>query len=749
MKKRLKAYKMKFRFKLDLSQAGSMMMRMALSYSAFLFLCLILSVCIFNTSAKNSRDKFWRQNHTIFSNAVMIMDGYLGVIDSYCRQLSRDDSFYRLANMTSNEDTNFYFTALQNKKKVSTYLFSPAMVPVDFYYIYLHNTDYILSNNQFESDRMFYNGIGMFEFGKYDGWHEIMKQPLHNGKIYDMSEFTLTEDGKYMYILDMDELTYRNIPATVCFRLSFQKLSSIFQDLSLSGTGYLLVVDQDGQEMFSIKDPEADMYSPTLLSALSYSGNTAFYTADGNEKMHVTRHISDFNDWQYYLVQPEAFYFSQTKDYTPLFRIVLFSVTVFGLIFIVLLARRTIQPVIELDDELKQTISDKESLEREIEDQKPIIRSSYVRQLMLGALTSSEEVTYMRDYLELSDPSLHFNVLYAVVYHNNSALCAKEETSALITEALTTLVDEEMPFYVYMPEERIYALLICTHETADASLLHLQAKVLQLHNELLEKHDIWLFAGLGQPTDRLMHIWESYQQAQEAANNTAKHYIFLPYEVIHKSSDAFYYPPELSTKLLHFITMGNKAQVLEIFNLIHKENMEERSLPNNLLKFLFSDIRNTLLRARFMLNNAPADKEALLSKIDRQLNDHLSFKLCEDIAINLCDAFSSGQDEPDLIRTIVNYIRENYRDPSISLNKISDEFHISESYFSHMFKEKCGVNFSFYLEDLRLNEAARLIRDTDCSVSELYLQVGYNNPNSFRRAFKKKFDVLPSAFKNG
>lgn len=749
MRKKINAAKMKFRFRLDLSQAGSMMMRMALSYSAFLFLCLILSVCIFNNSARHSRSKFWSQNHTIFSNAVMIMDGYFGVIDSYCRQLSRDDSFYRLANMTSNEDTDFYFTALQNKKKVSTYLFSPAMVPVDFYYIYLHNTDYILSNNQFESDRMFYSGVGMFVFGRYDGWHELMKQPLHNGKIYNISEYSLVEDGKYMYILDMDKLTYRNIPATVCFRLSYEKLENIFQDLPLSGTGYLLAVDQDGQEMFSIKGEDAVMCSPTLLSGLSYSADTARCQNDDGEEMHVTRHTSDFNGWQYYLVQPEAFYFSQTKDYTPVFRIVLFSVTVFGLIFIVLLVRRTIQPVIALDDELKQTISDKESLEREIEDQKPIIKSSYVRQLMLGSLTSSEEAAYMRDYLELSDPSLHFNVLYAVVYHNDPASHTGEETSAIITEALQALVQEEMPFYLYTPAERIYALLLCTHEDANASLLHLQAKVLQMHNELLEKHDIWLFAGLGQSTDRLMHIWESYQQAQEAANNTAKHYIFLPYEVLHKSSDAFYYPPELSTKLLHFISTGNKAQVQELFNLIHKENMEERSLPNNLLMFLFSDVRNTLLRARFMLNNAPKEKETVLNNIDRQFNDHLSFKLCEDIALNLCDAFAAGQDEPDLIHTIVIYIRENYRDPSISLNKISDEFHISESYFSHMFKEKCGVNFSVYLEDLRLNEAARLIRETDCSISELYLQVGYNNPNSFRRAFKKKFNVLPSAFKNG
>lgn len=740
---------LKFRFKLDLSKAGSMMMTMALSYSAFLLLCLILCVQVFNSSMKNTRDKFWSQNHAIFSNAVTVLDGYFNAIESCCRQMSQNDSFYRLSSMTSTDSTSFYFTAMQNKKNISTYLYTPSMAPVDFYYIYLRNTDYVLSTNQFESAYIYYKGSGYYFPDNYENWKSIMQSPDHPGTIYDISEYSLSDDGGYMYLLDMDELTYRNIPATVCFRLSTEKLSYIFKDLSISGDAYLLAVNSDGREMFSIKSEDSFMDSLTFLDELSYSNNSAWYVS-GDREIHVSKYVSDFNDWQYYLVQPQSLYFSQAKKYTVLFRLVLLAVGAFGVVFIILLARRTVRPVLLLDDELRQTIYDKESLQKEIEKQKPIIQSSYVRQLMLGTLTNEEEVAYIRDYLGLSDQTLRFNVLYMVAYNNgNSGLFTREETSALITDALADAFTEEVPFYIYMPAERIYALLISTREDASSSLLTLQSKVLHLHDRLLENHDIWLFAGIGQQTDRLTHIWEAYHQAQEAASYTAKNYIFLPYEVIQKNSDTFYYPPELSTTLLHFVTTGNKAQVTEIFNLIHKENMEDRSLPNKLLIFLFSDIRNTLLRARFTITNIPKGKEALAANTDRLFDDHLSFKLCEDIALSLCELFSSSAEEPDQIRTIVAYIREHYQDPSISLSKISDEFHISESYFSHLFKEKCGVNFSVYLEDLRLNEAARLIRDTDCSISELYMKVGYNNPGSFRRAFKKKFGVLPSAFKNG
>lgn len=52
---------------------------------------------------------------------------------------------------------------------------------------------------------------------------------------------------------------------------------------------------------------------------------------------------------------------------------------------------------------------------------------------------------------------------------------------------------------------------------------------------------------------------------------------------------------------------------------------------------------------------------------------------------------SSEEKDDDLITIIERYLNENYSDPSLGLNKIADEFDISESYFSHLFKEKKGV----------------------------------------------------------
>ena len=81
-----------------------------------------------------------------------------------------------------------------------------------------------------------------------------------------------------------------------------------------------------------------------------------------------------------------------------------------------------------------------------------------------------------------------------------------------------------------------------------------------------------------------------------------------------------------------------------------------------------------MLKARFTV---PSTVEpSILETLDHKFEEHLSFKLCEDIAIALCELFKSQVEESSPIATIEKYIMENYKDPSLCLNKISDELFI-------------------------------------------------------------------------
>lgn len=92
------------------------------------------------------------------------------------------------------------------------------------------------------------------------------------------------------------------------------------------------------------------------------------------------------------------------------------------------------------------------------------------------------------------------------------------------------------------------------------------------------------------------------------------------------------------------------------------------------------------------------------------------------------------------------YIMTHYQ-KDISLDDVSREVDISPYYFSKLFKEATGDNFIEYLTNLRIEKAKELLDNTDLSMKEICVRVGYANPNYFSRIFKKNVGVTPTEYK--
>ena len=99
-----------------------------------------------------------------------------------------------------------------------------------------------------------------------------------------------------------------------------------------------------------------------------------------------------------------------------------------------------------------------------------------------------------------------------------------------------------------------------------------------------------------------------------------------------------------------------------------------------------------------------------------------------------------------LKREILSYIDRKYIN-KISLKEISDNFHMSEKYFSRYFKNCFKITFVEYVNSVRLEKAASLLSTTDLSVTEVALQCGYTNISYFIRSFKKVFGTSPHVFR--
>ncbi|MBR5542847.1 MAG: helix-turn-helix transcriptional regulator [Oscillospiraceae bacterium] len=95
---------------------------------------------------------------------------------------------------------------------------------------------------------------------------------------------------------------------------------------------------------------------------------------------------------------------------------------------------------------------------------------------------------------------------------------------------------------------------------------------------------------------------------------------------------------------------------------------------------------------------------------------------------------------------ILEYIDNNFTDPSLCLKKVADIFFYSEKYFSVLFLKKTGTKFTDHLNNLRIDYATKLIESNTTSISEIAAKCGYNDPLYFSKVFKKKLNETPSSF---
>lgn len=728
-----------------------LMLQMVTSYTIFLIVILILCFSLYYSSLGNLRDSYNHQEQTTLISNIELFEKDFEIMEVYCRQLLQNNTFRKLYSM-SKEDPDIIFKGNSMATVLSTDVYPESLLPIEEVYCYLPKSDFILSPNYFISSERYYDWFKRYSMDSYVNWLKALTTESNYYKFISMDEMTpYFSEHYYMYLMNMDDMYIMDANAIVCFVMEENELASLFNTTlsDSSFTNNLFVMNEQNEIILNLGNFTSKNIAGII--SLKYTNSCSSYKTDDYSSTILRYTSEDTGYTYYYSIMPfEKTSLMATKNTIYILLLVLAFIVGAGIVFI--LAKHNVAPIIELGQELDEAVAAQNLLQEVVDYQRPIICNSYVRQLLTGAVTSEEELSYIKEYLNLADDNLCFNGLYICVYNNSADspdtlpkdFHSEEDFNQIVRDSLQEFLG--LPLYCFSPSDRTYAVLLACHKDDEKDfVLHTNEVIVKLHNYLLDTYGIWLFAGIGMNTHDLMNVWESYQQATESVSYTSKNYFFFPYEFIKKDSNVFYYPSEISTKLIHFITTGNTAQTLELFNLIHRENIEERSLPIHILKFLLSDVRNTLLKARFALPSNTS--EETIKQIDEQLNQHVTFKLCEDLALKLCDLFTAKNEDTNLISTIEKYIESNYTDPSLGLNKISDEFQISESYFSHMFKEKLGVNFSTYLENIRMREATRLIKETDISLNELYISVGYNNATSFRRAFKKTYGVTPSSMK--
>ena len=99
------------------------------------------------------------------------------------------------------------------------------------------------------------------------------------------------------------------------------------------------------------------------------------------------------------------------------------------------------------------------------------------------------------------------------------------------------------------------------------------------------------------------------------------------------------------------------------------------------------------------------------------------------------------------VRRACDYIRQHYR-KDLNLCCIAEYLGLSESYTSRIFNKYMGMNIPAYINQVRIEQAKALLKNTNKKIYEIAQETGYISATSFQIAFKKQEGITPIEFRN-
>lgn len=202
--------------------------------------------------------------------------------------------------------------------------------------------------------------------------------------------------------------------------------------------------------------------------------------------------------------------------------------------------------------------------------------------------------------------------------------------------------------------------------------------------------------------------------------------------------------------IILFIGLANN-----IFDQVMVENIEEEKLLNFLSMALMKQKDN-----RQYLHFRPKDSEDthleqffLLLLRELECNDRATRYICKGLIIRILHYLSTMYDFSLsneqrkkmnwlIYEEIIAYIEENYA--TVTVKDLVAKFHFNEDYYNRILKDKLGMTYLEYVQDIRLKNARRMLKTTKFTIDEVSEQVGYQNKGYFYKIFVDKYGVTPA-----
>lgn len=206
----------------------------------------------------------------------------------------------------------------------------------------------------------------------------------------------------------------------------------------------------------------------------------------------------------------------------------------------------------------------------------------------------------------------------------------------------------------------------------------------------------------------------------------------------------------IGRKYKNIVSYRFTKEIVFFISLDDKKAFNDSRIIENLTESIISEIRKVFNISVKIGNGSIYNGINNMHKSYREACESLGYINGDDLILNKYITIEKQQNGDSrkiiLLKEVEKYIIENLKE-DIDMENTAKKFNISSSYFSRIFKDVLGYNFSDYINMIRIKKSKELLKEGILTIKEICYEVGYSDPNYFSKVFKKYEGVTPSEYK--
>lgn len=750
--------------------------RLTITYLAVFILPLLLNVFVLEDIAQTTESE-------ICGNVLVNLQHARDTVDSTINGLNQT-----VANLTSSSIVREAAIQLdeENKKiRISTIRDVQTLLKaaqnenfVSEYYLYLDNSEMILSNRH-----VFLNRDDCRFFFQYDGldWDTWMER-LNEVKtqVYFASAEVLEHPNTKEKFLMVEPLLYLSGKCGYfVFPIQTDIVRTLMSDRYVPDAGWAYLTDSEGQVLVSVSQDGSEVPVFSDDSDNSDEGpiqeEIRQVMVDG-KPMRLIRTVSEENGFVYTACLSGEYVTERIREAQQKTIGLIVAVVLAGAAVIMLISLRRGRKIVRtmrilfkaegtapahirdelgyISDSCARLVEKNEGMKENIRRQEPVTKSLLLQSLLWGTINEPQK--------QLAEFGIHMEdrriLLMTMQFHIHGEASASAEMlvyKQYFLEKLTQLLAAD--HYECDTSVSVRTIFFCMDEEQErrwnANKQQTASMIEETAAQFEQEYGVFVRIACASVCAGLSQISKEYDALEEMLLYSDGEQRLLWKENTQKEQEYYYYPIMLEERLLNAVKSGDGESVHRQLKEVYETNVIDRNISPSMMHFMVNNLQCTVFKVMHSLKNqVELDEKSIfeqLELVNQESDILLRFQRINAIFGMLCEAAKpkeNGQEQRQK-QEIESYIREHYAESDMGLARAAEQFGYAGSYFSRLFKDLFGENFATYLERIRMEQICKLLTETKDTLEQIAGKTGYNSVSVMRTAFKRIKGITPNEYR--